>query len=71
MIPLFLIAMYGISIYVFSKSEYNLGGGLFFISFVFFIMSIILQIFTTFKQIFIFIFFVGMLVGIVLYFLER
>jgi hypothetical protein len=69
-IPLFLIALYGISIYVFSKSEYNLGGGLFFISFIFFLMAIILQIVTTFNFLFIFIFFIGMIVGIILYFTE-
>ena len=68
LIPAFLLAMYGISLYVFSKSEYKMSGGLFFISFVFFLLSIIAQTFTAFNQIFVFIFFVGMIIGIVLHF---
>jgi hypothetical protein len=71
LIPAFLVVMYGISIYVFSRSNYNLGGGIFFISFVFFLMSIIAQIFTLFSQLFVFIFFVGMLIGIILYFIQK
>jgi hypothetical protein len=69
-IPMFLMIMYGISIYVFSKSDYELGGGIFFISFVFFMMSIIAQIFTAFNQMFIFIFFIGMIVGIAMHFIK-
>ena len=70
-IPAFLLVMYGISIYVFSKSDYSIGGGVFFISFVFFLMSIIAQTFAAFSQLFIFIFFVGMIVGIALHFINK
>ena len=60
LVPTFLISLYLVALYVWSKSSYKMGGGIFFISFVFFLMSIILQTATTFGQIFIFIFFVGM-----------
>jgi len=68
LIPAFLMAMYGISLFVFSKSGYKMGGGIFFISFLFFILSIVAQTFTTFSQLFIFIFFVGMIAGVVVHF---
>lgn len=71
LVPAFLIIMYAASLYVWSKSKYKMGGGIFFISFVFFLGSIILQTVTAFSQLFIFIFFVGMLFGIVAYFIEQ
>lgn len=70
LIPAFLISLYAVALYVWSKSSYRMSGGVFFISFVFFIMSIIFQTVTEFGQIFIFIFFIGIILGIVLYFIE-
>ena len=70
MLPAFLLIMYGLAIYVWTKSEYKLGGGLFFISLVFFLMGIVAQTFTQFAQVVIFIFFVGIIAGIVIYFVE-
>jgi hypothetical protein len=69
-IPAFLIAIYIVALYVWSKSDFKMGGGIFFISFVLFLMAIIAQTFATFNQIVIFIFVVGMIVGIVLFFIE-
>lgn len=71
MISLFLLIFYSLSIFVFSKSEWKLGGIVAFSSFLFFILSIIAQIFTTVHQMVIFIFFVGILVGIVMSFIEN
>jgi len=70
LIPAFLLVMYGLAIYVFSKSTYKLSGGIFFISFVFFLMAIIFQGVTAFSQLIIFLFFLGMIVGVVLHFIE-
>jgi len=70
-IPTFLFMMYGAAIYVFSKSSYGMGGGVFFISFVFFLMAIIFQGVTMFSQLVIFVFFIGMLVGVIMYFIEK
>ena len=71
MVPAFLIALYVLSLFVWSKSEYKMGAGVAFISLVFFIVSIVLQTVTAFNQIFIFIFFIGILVGIVLAFVDK
>lgn len=70
MLPAFLLILYGLAIYVWTKGDYKLGGGLFFISIVFFLMGIVAQTFTVFPQIVIFIFFVGMIAGIVIHFVE-
>lgn len=70
MLPAFLLIMYGLAIYVWTKGDKELGGGLFFISLVFFLMGIVAQTFTQFAQIIIFIFFVGMIAGIVIHFVE-
>ena len=71
MISAFLLSFYALSIYVFSKSEWKLGGVIAFSSFLFFIIGMIAQIFTTVNQMIIFIFFVGILVGIVMSFIEN
>lgn len=70
MVPLFLLVIYFASIYVWSKSDYKLGGGIFYISLIMFVIAIVAQTFTVFAQLVIFIFFVGIIVGIVMYFLE-
>lgn len=69
-LPVFMLVLYAAAIFVWTKSDQKLGGGLFFISFFFFLMSIIAQTFTAFAQLTIFIFFVGMITGIVLHFVE-
>jgi hypothetical protein len=71
MISAFLLLFYGLSLYVFSKSEWKLGGLVAFTSFFYFILSMIAQIFTTVNQMIIFVFFVGILVGIVMTFIEN
>lgn len=70
MLPAFLLIMYGLAIYVWTKGDKKLGGGLFFISLVFFLMAIVAQTFTQFAQATIFVFFVGMIAGIVIHFVE-
>ena len=68
LIPTFLMIVYALSIYVWTKSEYKMSGGIFFISLVFALLGIIAQTFTAFTQLPIFIFVIGMIVGIVMYF---
>jgi hypothetical protein len=70
LLPAFLIVVYILAIYGWSKSDKKMGGGLFFISLLFFIIAIIAQTFTLFMQLIIFIFFIGMIVGIILHFVE-
>jgi prepilin signal peptidase PulO-like enzyme (type II secretory pathway) len=70
-IPTFLFVFYGLSIYLLSKSEWKLGGSIAFASVLFFILAMIAQTFTTFNQLTIFIFIVGIIVGIVLSFIEN
>jgi len=70
-VPLFLFVLYGLAIYVASsKSEYKIGGWIMLISFIFSILSWILQTITPFNQIVIFIFAIGILVGIVISLIE-
>ena len=69
-IPAFLLVLYAVSIFVWTKSDQKMGGGIFFISLVFFLMGIIAQTFTMFAQVVIFIFFVGMIGGIVIHFMD-
>jgi hypothetical protein len=71
LVPLFLMVFYGLSIYVLSKSEWKLGGVVFYSSFVFFLLAMIFQTFTTFNQMIIFIFAIGIGAGIVLSFIEN
>ena len=70
MLPAFLLILYGLAIFVWTKSDYKMGGGIFFISLVFFLMGIVAQTFTMFAQVVIFIFFIGMIAGIVIHFVE-
>lgn len=69
-LPAFLLGMYGLAIYVWTKSEYKMGGGIFFISLVFFLMAIVAQTFTLYAQIVIFVFFVGIIAGVVIHYIE-
>lgn len=71
MISIFLLVFYCLSLYVFSKSEWRLGGIVAFTSFFWFLVGMIAQVFTTVNQLIIFIFFVGILVGIVMTFIEK
>lgn len=71
LIPAFLLVLYALSIYVWTKSDNKMGGGIFYISLVFFIMGIVAQTFTMFAQIVIFIFFIGIIVGVVMHFTEN
>ncbi len=70
LLPSFLLSLYALSIYVWGKSDKKMGSGVFFISLLFFLMGIIAQTFTEFAQVVIFIFFIGIIAGIVLYFTE-
>jgi len=71
MIPTFLLVFYALSIYLLSKSEYKLGGSIAFTSLVFFILAMIAQTITLFNQLVIFIFALGIIVGVVLSFIEN
>lgn len=68
MLPVFLFIVYGLALHVWTKSDYRMGDGVFFISLVFFLISIIAQTFTAFSQLMIFVFFVGMILGVIMYF---
>lgn len=70
-LPIFMLVFYGLGIFVWSKSEWKLGGGVALISLIFFIMSWVVQIFTQFNQLIIFIFFIGIIVGIVMSTIEN
>lgn len=70
LIPAFLLVVWAGAIYVWSRGEHKMGAGIAFISFLAFMMAIIAQTFTLFGQITIFIFFVGILAGIVIHFIE-
>jgi len=70
LVPSFLLVLYGLSIYVWSKSGKSLGAGIAFISLFFFLMGIIAQTFSVFGQMTIFIFFIGIIGGIVMRFFE-
>jgi len=69
-IPLFLLIIYGVSIFVWTKSDYKIGGGIIFISVIGFILGMLAQTFTLFMQMVMFIFFVGIIVGIVIAIVE-
>jgi ABC-type multidrug transport system permease subunit len=71
LIPLFLLVFYGISIYVSTKNEYKMGGQVMLVSFLFFILAMILQLVTAFNQIIIFIFAIGIVVGVVMTIVEN
>lgn len=65
LLPLFLIIMYALTLYAFSKSNYKMGGIIAYVSLAFFILSWIAQSFTSFNQLFVFIFALGIIFGIV------
>lgn len=71
MIPLFLLVFYSVSLFLSTKNEYKFGGQILFVSFVFFILAMLAQTFTTFNQLIIFIFAIGMIVGLVISFIEN
>ena len=70
LMPFFLVSLYALALFVWSKSDYKMGGGVFFISLVFFLLAMIAQTFTLFSQFVIFAFAIGMIVGIVMHFAE-
>ena len=70
LVPVFLFCLYGVLLYVWSNSDKRMSTGVMFISLIFFLMAIIAQTFTSFSQLVIFVFFVGILVGIGLRFTE-
>ena len=71
LMPVFLLVMYGVSIYVSSKSEWQLGGVIFFASLLFAVLGMIAQTFVQFNQLVMFGFILGMVVGIVVTFVEN
>lgn len=71
MISVFLLVFYSLTIYIMSKSEWKLGGSVAWVSLVFFILGWIVQTFTQINQMVIFIFFVGIIAGIVMSFIEN
>lgn len=71
LIPIFLIVFYALAISLATKNEYQLGGQVFFISLVFFILGMIAQTFTPFNQLVMFGFAIGIMVGIVMSYIEN
>lgn len=71
LIPAFLLTFYSLAIYLATKNEYKLGGQIIFISLVFFILGMIAQAYTQFNQLVMFLFVIGMLVGVVMSFIEN
>lgn len=70
LIPAFLFVFYSLAIYLATKNEYKMGGQIILISLVFFILGMIAQAFTQFNQLVMFLFVVGILVGVVISFVE-
>ncbi len=71
LVPLFLYIFYGLALYLSSKTEYKMGGQLFLISLIFFILGMIAQTFTQFNQLTMFIFVIGIIVGLVVSYVEN
>lgn len=70
-IPAFLMVFYSLSIYILSRSEWKLGGVILFTSFLFFIIGMIMQTVTQFNQLIMFIFTLGMIIGLIISFVEN
>jgi len=70
-VPIFLLVFYGLAIFLASKSEYKMGAWVGWISFLFALLGAIAQTFTQFNQMVIFIFVIGIAVGVVMSFIEN
>lgn len=71
MLPIFLLVFYALAIHVSMRSGFKTGGSIMYVSFVFFLLGMVAQTFTQFNQLVIFIFFVGMIVGAVMSYIEN
>lgn len=71
LIPTFLMVFYVLAIYLISRNEYKFGGQFTFVSLVFFILGMIAQVFTQFNQLIMFVFILGIMVGVVISFVEN
>jgi len=71
LIPIFLGVFYGLAIYMATKNEYKLGGQIALYSLVFFFLGMIAQTFTQFNQMVMFFFAIGIVVGVVMSFIEN
>lgn len=71
LIPAFLFVFWGLAIYMATKNEYKFGGQMMLYSFAFFILGMIAKAFTQFNELVMFIFAIGMLVGLVISFIEN
>ena len=70
-IPTFLLTFYIAALYVMSKSEWKLGAGISFISLLFFILGMVTQTYTLFNEFIMFVFAIGLIVGIVISYIEN
>jgi hypothetical protein len=70
-VPIFLAVFYGLAIHISTKNEYKIGGQIAWISFAFFIIGMIAQTFTQFNQLIMFGFVIGLIVGIVMSYVEN
>ncbi len=71
MMPLFLFVFYGLSIYMGTKTQYKMGAWIAYCSLAFGILGMIAQTFTSFNQMVIFVFALGIAIGIIISFVEN
>lgn len=71
LIPLFIGVFYILALYLASRNEYKMGGQIILISLIFFILGMIAQVWTQFNQMIMFILGLGLLVGIIVSFVEN
>ena len=70
LVPIFLIIIWSIGVYVLNKTDIKVGRNIAFVSAVCFILSLIAKTFTTFNDFFVFLFPIGILIGIIISYLE-
>lgn len=71
LIPMFLIVFYALAISLATRNEYKMGGQIVFISLVFFLLGMIAQTYTQFNQLIMFGFALGIMVGLVISYIEN
>ena len=72
LMPMFLLVFYGLFIYILSeKTNLKISSAVLYSSTIFWLISMVAQTFVTFNQAFIFMFIIGILVGIVMTFIEN
>ena len=71
LVPVFLFVIYGLMIYVLSKSKWKTGVSIMFASFISLILGMVAKTFTSFSEIPIIVFVLGFGIGIVVSYIEN